>query len=125
MAKLILNKGTLRELDVSRLTFKYKDLEESPIYVHGENEGTSKAGTPIWDRVRTRYSANIPLVPMTDDQLREILAAAEVCPQTVEYETARGTVITKAAVTVSGYRYAMELDGERLYHGAVVTIEEE
>lgn len=126
MANLILHYGESGQLDVSRWINQRKDLEETPVYINGENAGMSKAGTRIRDRKKTLYDASFPVVIVPKNVMTQILKACEASPQMVRYDSATeyGTTVTKPAeVSVSPFRFAYELDGTKYYQGAVISVE--
>ena len=50
-------------LDISDYIMQATGIVEEPIYTSGSAGGTSKMGTPIYDRLQTLYRFTVPLKP--------------------------------------------------------------
>lgn len=122
MSKLILNANSQNPLDISQYIYQKININEVPNYVDGENIGTSKNGLSIFDRIHTAYTFSVPLKPITEGVFREIIQACEANEMYVNYESARGDIFVRAQVSLSGWHYALE-KGEKIYDGAVITVQ--
>lgn len=50
-------------LDISDYIMQMTGIQEEPVYTSGSAGGTSKMGTPIYDRLQTLYRFTVPLKP--------------------------------------------------------------
>lgn len=123
MSRLILNATSANPLDISKWINQRNDINESPNYVDGANIGQSKNGKPIFDRINTLYSFSVPLIPIPQSVFQEIIRACEASQMYVRYDSARGNVVERAQASLSGWKYALTVDGVKIYHGCVITIQ--
>lgn len=122
MSKLILKANEANPLDISQYIYQHININETPNYVDGANIGLSKNGRSIFDRIHTAYSFSVPLKPLTEGVFRDIITACEANEMYVNYESARGNILVRAQVSLSGWHYALD-KGEKIYDGAVITVQ--
>lgn len=122
MSKLILKANEASPLDISEYIYQHININETPNYIDGANTGTSKNGRSIFDRIHTAYTFSVPLKPITESVFREIITACEASEMYVNYEGARGDILVRAQVSLSGWHYGLN-KGEKIYDGAVITVQ--
>lgn len=113
------------DLDISKFVMQKTDITEAPIYSNGVNAGESKSGYAINDRKRhTRYSFSVPLIPLKQSDFVRIIKQCEANELQVLYTSALSgnEVVTMAQCSLSGWRYALTFNGERIYAGGVITV---
>lgn len=112
-------------VDFSDCIMQRQGIVETPVYKNGINAGVSKIGTPIWDRVNTLYTFEIPCKPLP--RARYAALAAACAPNSVQltYNSFRSasTVTATAQLTLAPVQYAMEYGGTKIYYGAKITAE--
>lgn len=115
----------INALNISNYVMQKEDVNETPVYVDGTNTGVSKTGVAIRDRVRTRYTASFSLVPLPQSVFQSIITACEGNQAEVIYTSARSgaDVTVTAQCSLSGWSYATDANGERIYTGCTITIE--
>lgn len=122
MATLIIN-----GVDFSDCIQNQNEISETPIYVNGPNTGTNILGSPIFDRVATRYRNSYAMKPLPRNRFEQLLKA--VSPSRVSFiiSTARDRDATTGygQISISQYSYGMDFDGERIYYGGRITVEAE
>lgn len=111
--------------DYSNYIQQNVDVNETPIYVNGENAGNSKAATAIWDRKGVRYSNSFLLKPLPRSKFDALRKATIANSVTVRVTTSRADapISIEAQITMTAYSYATTHSGERIYTGASITIE--
>lgn len=111
--------------DFSDCIMQREDITETPDYINGINEGTSKVGTPIWDRVRTAYKFRVPLKPLPRARLAAFARACEPNSVTLTYNTLlESTPVTKRAqLRMGAAQYATDYGSSKIYYGADVEVE--
>lgn len=112
-------------VDFSDCVMQRQDIFETPNYINGPNTGTSKVGTPIWDRVRTAYGFEQPIRPLTRARYAALAAACEPNEVTLTYTSFRDAspITVKAQLSLSRLQYATEAWSGHIYHGAVLRAE--
>ena len=120
MATLIIN-----GVDFSDCIQHLVDVNETPIYVDGINVGMSILGTPIYDRVNTRYQNSFSLKPLPRVRFNQLRKACEPSESTFMMTTSREDTVTvcRGQASLSSYSYALDFDGQRIYTGGVITID--
>ena len=126
---MILDAAGVSPLDISDYIMQQTNITEEPIYTSGPNEGVSKVGTPIHDRLRTLYRFTVPLIPAG----QAIYAAIEMrcrmntmaCTFTSMTAPEPVTMIGQATFSRAGYVKTIERDGvtQRIYAGPTITFE--
>lgn len=111
-------------VDFSDCITQREDIKETPQYIDGRNAGTSKVGTPIWDRVRTTYGYTQPLKPLPRQRLAQFARACEPNSVTLTYNSfLDGSPVTKKAqLKMGAVQYATNY-GTKIYYGASVSVE--
>lgn len=111
--------------DFSDCVMQREDITETPDYISGINEGTSKVGTPIWDRVRTAYKFRQPLKPLPRARLEAFARACEPNVVTVTYTSflSAAPVTKRAQLRMGAAQYAVDYGDTRIYYGASVEVE--
>lgn len=106
--------------DFSDCIMQKNDIQETPDYINGPNAGTSKVGTPIWDRVNTAYSYQIPIKPLTRARYAALAAACEPNEVTLTYNTVQAAAprTVRAQLALSRIQFATESWNGLIYHGA-------
>lgn len=122
---LVLDSAGVNPLDITSYIMQKTDIIEEPVYINGGNVGTSKTGKPINDRIHTRYSFSVPLKPLPQSIYQRIIAKCEENEFEVTYTSARSNadVSVDAQCSLSEFKYATTVNGERIYHGCVITVE--
>lgn len=112
-------------VDFSDCIMQREDIVDTPNYINGINQGTSKVGTPIWDRVRTTYNFTQPLKPLPRARLMEFAAACEPNEVTLTYLSMQGEapITRRAQLKMTAAQYATDYGGVRIYYGAKVNVE--
>ena len=116
-------------LNISDYIMQKTAIVETPIYVDGPAGGTSKMGTPIYDRLRTLYRFTVPLKP----NVRAIYAAIEQKVAEGAYDVTYTSYRSASDVTLYGictlneatYVDTITRDGvtTRVYAGPSITFE--
>lgn len=126
---MILDAGGLAPLDITDYIMQQTDIYEEPVYTSGPNEGTSKRGTPIHDRLRTLYRFIVPLIPADQATYAAIEKRCQMNEMAVIYTsmTQPEPVMMTGQCTFSraGYVKTIEYDNaeRRIYAGPTITFE--
>ena len=116
-------------LDVSDYIMQQTDIVETPVYTDGAAAGTSKVGTPIYDRLQTLYTFSVPLKPDLQAVYAQIEAKVKSGAMYVEYTSFRSAsdVTMYGLCSISQAQYVQTIDrngaSSRVYAGAVLTFE--
>lgn len=111
--------------DFSDCIMQREGIVETPDYIAGINEGTSKVGTPIWDRIRTAYKFRQQLKPLPRARLEAFARACEPNIVTITYTSflSADPVTARAQLRMGAAQYAMDYGSSRIYYGASVEVE--
>lgn len=115
--------------DISDYIMQQTGIVETPIYIDGPAGGTSKMGTPIYDRLRTLYRFTVPLKPATRATYQAIEAKVSENAFYVTYTSYRqaADVTLYGQCTLNEARYVdtIQRDGstQRIYAGPSITFE--
>lgn len=126
---MILDAAGISPLDISDYIMQQTDIKEEPIYTSGPAAGTSKRGTPIYDRLRTMYRFSVPLIPADQATYAAIEKKCQTNQMRVTYTsmTAAANVTMTGQCTFSraGYVKTIDYDGSerRIYAGPTITFE--
>lgn len=112
-------------VDFSDCVMQRTDIQETPEYINGPNAGTSKVGTPIWDRVRTAYSFEQPIKPLPRARYLALARACEPNEVTLTYNSFQDTAprTVRAQLALSRIQYATESWNGPIYHGSKLQAE--
>ena len=116
-------------LDISGDIMQQTGIRETPIYTSGPNGGTSKMGTPIYDRLKTLYRFTVPLKPGLQNVYAAIEDKVKAGPYYVTYTSYRSasdvTLFGLCTLNEAGYVKKIDRDGseKRVYAGPSVTFE--
>ena len=115
--------------DISDYIMQETSIVETPVYTSGSAGGTSKMGTPIYDRLRTLYRFTVPLKP----GLQAVYAAIEEKVKEnaffVTYTSYRSptdvTLYGQCTLNDAQYVKTIQRDGstQRVYAGPSITFE--
>ena len=126
---MILDAAGLSPLDISDCIMQQTDISEEPVYTSGPNEGMSKRGTPIHDRLQTLYRFSVPLIPADQATYAAIEKRCQMsemaCTYTSMTQPEPVTLIGQATFSRAGYVKTIERDGDtmRIYAGPTITFE--
>ena len=126
---MILDAAGLSPLDISEYIMQQTDISEEPVYTSGPNEGMSKRGTPIHDRLQTLYRFSVPLIPADQATYAAIEKRCQMgemaCTYTSMTQPEPVTLIGQATFSRAGYVKTIERDGDtmRIYAGPTITFE--
>lgn len=126
---MILDAAGISPLDISDYIMQQTDISEEPVYTSGPNEGMSKRGTPIHDRLRTLYRFSVPLIPADQATYAAIERRCQMnemaCTYTSMTQPEPVTLIGQATFSRAGYVKTIERDGDtmRIYAGPTITFE--
>lgn len=126
---MILDAAGISPLDISDYIMQQTNINEEPIYTAGPNEGMSKRGTPIHDRLRTLYRFSVPLIPASQAIYEAIEMRCRMNKMACTYTSMTApepvTLIGQATFSRAGYVKTIERDGvtERIYAGPTITFE--
>lgn len=111
--------------DFSDCIMQKTDIVETPDYINGPNAGTSKVGTPIWDRVRTAYGFEQAIKPLPRARYEALARACEPNEVTLTYTSflSASPVTVRAQLFLSRIQYATEAWNGPIYHGAKLQAE--
>lgn len=111
--------------DFSDCVMQKTDIIETPDYINGPNAGTSKVGTPIWDRVRTAYGFEQAIKPLSRARYEALARACEPNEVTLTYTSflSASPVTVRAQLFLSRIQYATEAWNGPIYHGAKLQAE--
>lgn len=116
-------------MDISDYIMQQTDIVETPIYTEGAAAGTSKVGTPIYDRLQTLYTFSVPLKPDLQAVYAQIEAKVKGGAMYVEYTSFRddSNVTMYGLCSLSQAQYVQTIDrngqSSRVYAGSVLTFE--
>lgn len=112
-------------VDFSDCMMQRTDIQETPEYINGPNAGTSKVGTPIWDRVRTAYSFEQPVKPLPRARYLALARACEPNEVTLTYTSFQGATpkTVRAQLALSRIQFATESWNGLIYHGSKLQAE--
>lgn len=126
---MILDAAGISPLDISDCIMQQTDITEEPVYTYGPNEGMSKRGTPIHDRLRTMYRFSVPLIPADQATYAAIEKRCQMnmmsCTYTSMTQPQPVTLVGQATFSRAGYVKTIERDGvtQRIYAGPTITFE--
>lgn len=126
---MILDAGGLSPLDITPYIMQQTDIQEEPIYTSGPASGTSKRGTPIFDRLRTLYRFSVPLIPADQATYAAIEKKCQANEMQVTYTSMTSaspvTMTGQCSFSRAGYVKTIEYDGtdRRIYAGPTITFE--
>lgn len=126
---MILDAAGISPLDISDYIMQQTDIAEEPVYTSGPNEGMSKRGTPIHDRLQTLYRFSVPLIPADQATYAAIEKRCQMgemaCTYTSMTQPEPVTLIGQATFSRAGYVKTIERDGDtmRIYAGPTITFE--
>lgn len=126
---MILDAAGVSPLDISDYIMQQTNITEEPIYTSGPNEGVSKRGTPIHDRLRTLYRFSVPLIPADQSVYADIEMRCRMNKMSCTYTSMTApepvTLVGQATFSRAGYVKTIEYDGNdrRIYAGPVITFE--
>ena len=126
---MILDAGGSYPLDITPYIMQMTDITEEPVYTSGVNEGTSKVGTPIHDRLQTLYRFSVPLIPAPQSVYAPIERRCRKNEMQVTYtsftQASPVTMTGQCTFSRAGYVQTIQRDGEeqRIYSGPVITFE--
>ena len=126
---LILDAGGLSPLDITDYIMQQTDIAEEPIYTEGPAAGMSKRGTPIHDRLQTRYRFSVPLIPAPQGVYASIERRCQMNEMQVTYTSFTQpepvTMTAQCTFSRAGYVKTIERDGDtqRIYAGPTITVE--
>lgn len=116
-------------LDISDYIQQQTNIVEVPIYNEGPAAGTSKVGTPIYDRLRTCYRFTVPLKPNIQPVYAAIEAKIAQGAYYVTYTSYRSPydveLYGQCTLNQAGYVKTIDRDGaeRRIYAGPSITFE--
>ena len=116
-------------LDISGDIMQQTGITESPIYTSGPNGGTSKMGTPIYDRLKTLYRFTVPLKPGLQAVYAAIEDKIKAGPFYVTYTSFRSptdvTLFGQCTMNQAQFVKVIDRDGseKRVYAGPSITFE--
>lgn len=112
-------------VDFSDCLQQRNEIQETPDYINGPNAGTSKVGTPIWDRVNTAYGWQQALKPLPRARYEALAKACEPNEVTLTYTSFMSSTpkTVRAQLALSRIRYATESWNGSIYHGATISAE--
>jgi len=116
-------------LDISDYIMQQTAIVETPIYVNGQAGGTSKMGTPIYDRLRTLYQFTVPLKPGPRAIYEAIENKVKENAFDVTYTSYRAaadvTLYGQCVLNAAQYVDTINYDGspQRIYAGPSITFE--
>lgn len=126
---MILDAAGLSPLDISDYIMQQTDISEEPVYTSGPNQGMSKRGTPINDRLQTLYRFSVPLIPADQAIYAMIEKRCQLnemaCTYTSMTQPEPVTLIGQATFSRAGYVKTIDFDGSerRIYAGPTITFE--
>ena len=126
---MILDAAGLSPLDISDYIMQQTDIAEEPVYTSGPNEGMSKRGTPIHDRLQTLYRFSVPLIPADQATYAAIEKRCQMSEMACTYTSMTApepvTLVGQATFSRAGYVKTIERDGvtQRIYAGPTITFE--
>ena len=116
-------------LDISDYIMQATGIVEEPIYTSGSAGGTSKMGTPIYDRLQTLYRFTVPLKPNVQavfEQIeRKVRANAFYVTYTSFQAAADVELFGQCRLNAAQYVKTINRDGTetRVYAGPSITFE--
>lgn len=116
-------------LDISDYIMQITGIQEEPIYTSGSAGGTSKMGTPIYDRLQTLYRFTVPLKPNVQEVFaqieKKIKANAFYVTYTSYRQSADVTLYGQCRLNAARYVDTIARDGTttRVYAGPSITFE--
>ena len=126
---MILDAAGITPLDISSYIMQQTNIYEEPVYTSGPNEGMSKRGTPIHDRLRTLYRFSVPLIPADQATYAAIEKRCQMNKMAVTFTSMTApepvTMVGQATFSRAGYVKTIEYDGSerRIYAGPTITFE--
>lgn len=116
-------------LDISDYIMQATGIVEEPIYTSGSAGGTSKMGTPIYDRLQTLYRFTVPLKPNVQAVFaqieRKVRANAFYVTYTSFQAAADVELFGQCTLNAAQYVKTINRDGTetRVYAGPSITFE--
>lgn len=116
-------------LDISDYIMQKDRIRETPVYTSGPAGGTSKLGTPIYDRLQTLYRFTVPLKPGLQAVYaqieRKVKANAFYVTYTSYRDEADVTLYGQCSLSEAQYVKTIDRDGvtSRVYAGPSITFE--
>lgn len=129
MISMILDADGIMPLDITAYIMQQTDIKEEPVYTNGVNEGMSKVGTPIHDRLQTLYRFSVPIKPLPQSVYAQIEKRCQMNEMTVTYTSFSmpEPVTRRGQCTFSrvGYVKTIDRDGseQRIYAGPTISFE--
>ena len=115
--------------DISDYIMQQTSIVETPVYTNGPAAGTSKMGTPIYDRLRTLYQFTVPLKPAPQSVYAAIEEKVKANAFYVTYTSYRSatdvTLFGQCTLNAAQYVDTIQRDGsaQRIYAGPSITFE--
>lgn len=116
-------------LDISDYIMQATGIVEEPIYTSGSAGGTSKMGTPIYDRLQTLYRFTVPLKPNVQAVFAQIERKVRANAFYVTYTSfqAAADVELFGQCRLNAAQYVKTINGDgtttRVYAGPSITFE--
>ncbi len=126
---MILDSRGNSPLDISDYIMQQTDIREQPVYTQGPAGGTSKMGTPIYDRLETLYRFTVPLKPNFQAVYAQIERKVKANAFYVTYTSYRApedvTLYGQCTLNEARFVSVVDRDGaeRRVYAGPSITFE--